>query len=125
MSPTDIIAKVPSCYEKGLSSGDLLFFKSSVHKHTELDIEVWCQLLFACYICIKCTISHLCSLRFVFALHYRRNLQHPLLILAIPAPIAVFLHKLRSLTHLLHPTTLISTLAIYETRITGKIMLYL
>lgn len=39
MLPHEIISKVPSSYEKGLASGDLLFFPSTVHSHPELNIQ--------------------------------------------------------------------------------------
>ncbi|KAJ7593980.1 ATP adenylyltransferase-domain-containing protein [Mycena floridula] len=33
-----IIAKIPSSYEKGLESGDLFFFASTIHSHVELNV---------------------------------------------------------------------------------------
>ncbi|KAG7098802.1 hypothetical protein E1B28_000707 [Marasmius oreades] len=39
MLPQEIIAKLPSQYEKALASGDLFFFPSSVHHHYESGVE--------------------------------------------------------------------------------------
>jgi len=39
MQPSEVIDIVPSAYEKGLASGDLLFFPSSVHHVEENGIK--------------------------------------------------------------------------------------
>jgi ATP adenylyltransferase len=38
-SASDIIYRLSSCYDKALSSGDLCFFSSTVHKYVEYDVE--------------------------------------------------------------------------------------
>jgi len=35
-----IIKKLPEAFEKGVASGDLLFFPSTTVKHTENEVEV-------------------------------------------------------------------------------------
>lgn len=39
MLASEVIVKIPSTYEKGLASGDLFFFPSSVHSHPEANIQ--------------------------------------------------------------------------------------
>lgn len=36
----EIISKLPEAFDKALEQGDLLFFPSTVHKHTESNVEV-------------------------------------------------------------------------------------
>jgi|ERR1700722_13107255 len=40
MAESVIISKLPSSFDKALSSGDLIFFPSTVHKHSENGVEV-------------------------------------------------------------------------------------
>lgn len=40
MAHTDIISKLPSCFDNALKSGDLLFFPSTSARYTDSDIEV-------------------------------------------------------------------------------------
>ena len=39
-TPREIVAKLDSQFEKARESGDLLFFPSTVHKHTDVGIDV-------------------------------------------------------------------------------------
>jgi len=39
-TPQEIIAKLDSQFEKARQSGDLLFFPSTVHKHTDVGVDV-------------------------------------------------------------------------------------
>lgn len=39
-TPQEIVAKLDSQFEKARGSGDLLFFPSTVHKHTDAGIDV-------------------------------------------------------------------------------------
>lgn len=39
-TPTEIIAQLPTGFERARESGDLLFFPSTVHKHQEFGVEV-------------------------------------------------------------------------------------
>lgn len=39
-TPQEIITKLGSQFEKARESGDLLFFPSTVHKHTDAGIDV-------------------------------------------------------------------------------------
>jgi hypothetical protein len=40
MLPPEILAKIPQSYEKALASGDLFFFPSIVHRHTDSGVNV-------------------------------------------------------------------------------------
>lgn len=37
---TDVISKLPSCFEDAVNTGDLLFFPSTISTHTDSDVEV-------------------------------------------------------------------------------------
>lgn len=37
---TDIVSKIPSSFERARSSGDLLFFESTIQKHLESGVNV-------------------------------------------------------------------------------------
>jgi len=39
-TPQEIVAKLDSQFEKARESGDLLFFPSTVHKHTDVGVDV-------------------------------------------------------------------------------------
>ncbi|KDR75161.1 hypothetical protein GALMADRAFT_249099 [Galerina marginata CBS 339.88] len=39
MQHSDIVSKVPSCFDKALEAGDLLFFPSTIEKHVDSGIE--------------------------------------------------------------------------------------
>lgn len=39
-TPQEIVGKVDSQFEKARESGDLLFFPSTVHKHTDVGVDV-------------------------------------------------------------------------------------
>ena len=39
-TPQEIVAKLDSKFEKARESGDLLFFPSTVHKHTDVGVDV-------------------------------------------------------------------------------------
>lgn len=39
-TPADVIAQLPAGFDKAKESGDLLFFPSTVHKHSEFGVEV-------------------------------------------------------------------------------------
>lgn len=39
-TPQEIVAKLDSQFEKARGSGDLLFFPSTVHKHTDVGVDV-------------------------------------------------------------------------------------
>ncbi len=36
----ELVRQIPTSYEKAVTSGDLLFFPSTVHKHVDVDVEV-------------------------------------------------------------------------------------
>lgn len=38
--PSEVISKLPESFEKGLASGDLLFFPSTVYKHEDYGVQV-------------------------------------------------------------------------------------
>lgn len=40
LTPQEVIAKLDPQFEKACESGDLLFFPSTVHKHTDAGIDV-------------------------------------------------------------------------------------
>lgn len=40
ITPSELISTLPSAFEQGLASGDLLFFESTTSKHSENGIEV-------------------------------------------------------------------------------------
>ena len=40
LTPTEIIEKIPESFDKAQAAGDLLFFPSTVHKHSECDVDV-------------------------------------------------------------------------------------
>ncbi|KAH9935653.1 HIT-like protein [Fomitopsis serialis] len=39
MTPAEIIAKIPESFDKAQEAGDLLFFPSTIHKHSEFDVD--------------------------------------------------------------------------------------
>lgn len=39
----ELVRQIPTSYEKAVTSGDLLFFPSTVHKHVDVDVEVSCS----------------------------------------------------------------------------------
>jgi hypothetical protein len=39
-TPQEIVGRLDSQFEKARESGDLLFFPSTVHKHTDVGVEV-------------------------------------------------------------------------------------
>jgi len=39
LTPTKIIAKIPESFDKAQEAGDLLFFPSTIHKHSEFDVD--------------------------------------------------------------------------------------
>jgi hypothetical protein len=47
-TPADVIAQLPASFAKAKESGDLLFFPSTVHKHSECGVEVFSVL--SCFI---------------------------------------------------------------------------
>lgn len=44
-TPQEIVAKLDSQFKKARESGDLLFFPSTVHKHTDVGVDVRFTLL--------------------------------------------------------------------------------
>jgi ATP adenylyltransferase len=40
VSPAEILARLPSSFEKARESGDLFFYPSTIRKHKEFGVEV-------------------------------------------------------------------------------------
>lgn len=43
LTPVEVIARIPESFDKAQAAGDLLFFPSTIYKHTECDVDV-CRL---------------------------------------------------------------------------------
>jgi hypothetical protein len=76
-TPADVIAQLPASFAKAKESGDLLFFPSTVHKHSECGVEVFS--VFSCFIfCVLADGSPLVtSGRSRYALHCRTSRSCP------------------------------------------------
>lgn len=78
MSASDIIAKIPSSYDKGLESGSLFFFPSTVIVHSEKGIDVSSSVSV-----LQGSDPILLSLRLEFVLHCRESLLRLIQILQL------------------------------------------
>lgn len=60
-TPQEVVAKLDSQFEKARESGDLFFFPSTVHKHTDAGIDVR-FLLFSPFPRLGPAVSEICRM---------------------------------------------------------------